>query len=48
MCQTNGVVQYTHALNDGVHGVEVFWHFTRIIHADSLLEAQLLPRVCLI
>jgi hypothetical protein len=48
MCQTNGAVQYTHALNDGVHGVEVFWHFTRKVPIDSLLGAQLLPRVCLI
>ena len=48
MCQTNGVVQYTHALNDGVHGVEIFWRFTRKIHAYSLLGAQVVPRVCLI
>lgn len=48
MCHTNGVVQYTHALNDGVDAVKIFWQFTCKIHADSLLRAQLLPRVCLI
>ena len=45
MCHTNGVVWHTYASHDRVDGVKIYRQFTRISHATSVLEAQLLPEV---